>query len=526
VIALDDGTYDPVSSYCTEIIVDPTDPDGIPPTPLSWLTGGAATGIVYQSVSGGSLDVGFTPPAGTYTYTSDAVLRPSSDNDAGNTLGDATHRWYGVYGMTGEFSTRVTTPLVGTSTAADLGLQYNSGTIGVITSTGFNPGANDTQSLGVAGTGWKYLRIQHAANQARGVELVGTLTGGGTPRIMFENTTDWAGAGNSITMKTTNALGFRTGATAGSGSGTERWYYDAAAVAPSTDNAMTNGASATRWSTVFTYAANLAGNLTFTAASAKIIPGATSLLFRNNADSADNLSIVDAGTATFRGDVLTTSDDITVGSGVTSANQAARFTINGGTNAGANDTTVKLVFNRGSSAPTNGVAELFLNTGTYQGLGVRAVSSGASLTLLTFAGTASGTPQPDTALVRVGNTTGSSGSDALEADTVEVSVVDIRHGILAGATGMSMTGLRVRTDFDTFQNNDGIVRGIHVDPTTFAPDGTINTGYGVYVDMSGVGAATAKYDFYGTGTSYLSSLSAGDIVDAAPSDADFMLMGA
>jgi hypothetical protein len=44
----------------------------------------------------------------------------------------------------------------------------------------------------------------------------------------------------------------------------------------------------------------ISGNLTFSTAAAKIIPGATSLTFRNNADSADNLSITDAGAVTFR----------------------------------------------------------------------------------------------------------------------------------------------------------------------------------------------------------------------------------
>lgn len=41
--------------------------------------------------------------------------------------------------------------------------------------------------------------------------------------------------------------------------------------------------------------------ITFSHASARVIPGATSLTFRNNANSADNLSIADAGTVTFRG---------------------------------------------------------------------------------------------------------------------------------------------------------------------------------------------------------------------------------
>lgn len=43
-----------------------------------------------------------------------------------------------------------------------------------------------------------------------------------------------------------------------------------------------------------------AGNLVFSAASASIIPGATNLLLRNNANSASNLAITDAGLATFR----------------------------------------------------------------------------------------------------------------------------------------------------------------------------------------------------------------------------------
>lgn len=43
-----------------------------------------------------------------------------------------------------------------------------------------------------------------------------------------------------------------------------------------------------------------AGNLIFAAAAAKILPGATSLTFRNNADSASNLAITDAGLMTAR----------------------------------------------------------------------------------------------------------------------------------------------------------------------------------------------------------------------------------
>jgi hypothetical protein len=44
----------------------------------------------------------------------------------------------------------------------------------------------------------------------------------------------------------------------------------------------------------------LGGALTFTPAASKVVPGATSLSLRNNADSADNVLIADNGTITFR----------------------------------------------------------------------------------------------------------------------------------------------------------------------------------------------------------------------------------
>lgn len=50
--------------------------------------------------------------------------------------------------------------------------------------------------------------------------------------------------------------------------------------------------------------------LTITTAISKVIPGATSLSLRNNADSADNLIITDAGVATFR-------NNVTIGSATT-----------------------------------------------------------------------------------------------------------------------------------------------------------------------------------------------------------------
>lgn len=52
------------------------------------------------------------------------------------------------------------------------------------------------------------------------------------------------------------------------------------------------------------------GSMTFAAASYKIIPGATSLLFRNNADTQTNLTISDAGVVTPRGNFAIGSNQI------------------------------------------------------------------------------------------------------------------------------------------------------------------------------------------------------------------------
>lgn len=59
---------------------------------------------------------------------------------------------------------------------------------------------------------------------------------------------------------------------------------------PSADNTYDLGSASKQWRTAY-----LGTNLVFGAASAKIIPGATSLLVRNNADNATNLSLTDAG---------------------------------------------------------------------------------------------------------------------------------------------------------------------------------------------------------------------------------------
>lgn len=58
-----------------------------------------------------------------------------------------------------------------------------------------------------------------------------------------------------------------------------------------------------------------AGNLIFTSASAKIIPGVTSLLFRDTADGNTNLGITNAGVVTVRAGLTVTAGGITITAG-------------------------------------------------------------------------------------------------------------------------------------------------------------------------------------------------------------------
>jgi len=59
----------------------------------------------------------------------------------------------------------------------------------------------------------------------------------------------------------------------------------------------------------------IAGDLTFSKTSAEIVPGATSLLFRNNADDATNVSIADAGAVSTRAGVTAVTGNFTATAG-------------------------------------------------------------------------------------------------------------------------------------------------------------------------------------------------------------------
>lgn len=95
-------------------------------------------------------------------------------------------------------------------------------------------------------------------------------------------------------------------------------------------------------------ALTMSGQLNMSAAASLIVPGATSVSFRNNANNADNLLIVDGGTATFRGAV-------SVGGNITMAAAAAKI-LRGATSLSirdAADTSDLMLFNASGITLTN-----------------------------------------------------------------------------------------------------------------------------------------------------------------------------
>lgn len=89
--------------------------------------------------------------------------------------------------------------------------------------------------------------------------------------------------------------------------------------------------------------------ITFTHASARIIPGATSLSFRNNANDADNLVIADAGAVTFRSTLSTTFTDAATTGAKNSVNVAPTYSAAAisGTQTGVN---ILLIYSGATSA--------------------------------------------------------------------------------------------------------------------------------------------------------------------------------
>lgn len=107
----------------------------------------------------------------------------------------------------------------------------------------------------------------------------------------------------------------------------------------------------------------ISGNLTFSTAAAKIIPGATSLTFRNNADSVDNLSITDAGIISVRQDIKYNDSSFFVYSASSDAadNQAMHLA-SGGSNSATRGAYISAFGNENAST-----GALYLVSGSVSG---------------------------------------------------------------------------------------------------------------------------------------------------------------
>lgn len=168
----------------------------------------------------------------------------------------------------------------------------------------------------------------------------------------------------------------------------------------------------------FDGAVTLASTLTMTTATSQIIPGATNLSLRNNANSADNLLITDAGAATIRAGLTVTAGGATITAGNV-AISAGTLAVTSAATAGG---VVTLTLTPGShtavvaesitadlGAPTITITGAFATQRFYR-IGQPTISAASSLTVTTastinIAGAptiASSAVITDTAALRIG----------------------------------------------------------------------------------------------------------------------------
>lgn len=225
----------------------------------------------------------------------------------------------------------------------------------LLTSTDLKPTAAGGLTLGTSSLPWGEFFAQGDS------QLVDLKASSGTagPYIGFRNSAgtrqsfiqhDFSGGVFNIDVEANIPMIFYT-------NNTERWRIAAAGhLLAGTDNSWDIGASgATRpRSGFFGTNITLGGSLIFGAASGKIIPGATSLSLRNNADSVDNLLITDAG-------VLTTRQELRVigeTGGVASAN-----TLTGTSDLTANSTGIGTILFKGATSRNSaGFIKIFIGT--------------------------------------------------------------------------------------------------------------------------------------------------------------------
>ena len=140
------------------------------------------------------------------------------------------------------------------------------------------------------------------------------------------------------------------------------------------------------------------GNLVFSAAASRIVPGATSLSLRNNADSADNVLISDAGLATLRAGLVSTTGDLKATAGNLIAGRA-QFTR--GTALTTSDFTISAGWGAGATKAINGAA--YDTCGEFQVTAAGTPAADPTLTLTFKDGTFPGAIAPNVIICRSDN---------------------------------------------------------------------------------------------------------------------------
>jgi hypothetical protein len=138
---------------------------------------------------------------------------------------------------------------------------------------------------------------------------------------------------------------------------------------------------------VFQAGISLTGTLTMATAVSKLVPGATSFSIRNNADSADNLILTDAGNGTVRGTLTVTGTitgtlataaqaNITSLGALTALTIAGNLTFSGASRLIVPGTTALTIRNVGDSANAINITSTTAQIG---GTGINALLGVASL---------------------------------------------------------------------------------------------------------------------------------------------------
>jgi hypothetical protein len=129
-------------------------------------------------------------------------------------------------------------------------------------------------------------------------------------------------------------------------------------------------------------AISMSGTLTMSATASKIVPGATSFSVRNNADSADNLLVTDAGAVSIRAGLTVTGSTATTFAVGRQGATSPAFQVDA--SAGSSVTGVKVT----AAAAAGGVTLAAISSGTNEALTIVAKGSG-QLSLGSSAGTVS-----------------------------------------------------------------------------------------------------------------------------------------